>query len=265
MLPPLNELTQMLVSVADTVLSGMGTAAQREKADGSLVTEVDEALQAALTEALSQRWPEYPLLGEEMSPDEQRRLLAEHGEGVWCLDPLDGTTNFASGLPFYSVSLALLVEGRAVLGAVYDPQRRECFSAAVGEGAWLDGQRLSLGESGSSLRDCIGVVDFKRLDKSLAARLAQSGPYRSQRNLGSCALEWCWLAAGRAQLYLHGGMKLWDYAAGSLILSEAGGHSCTLDGEAVEVAEVVPRSVVAAVDGGLFRQWREWLGVPSKA
>lgn len=262
MLPPLNDLTQLLISEVDGVLASDVAVTGREKRDGSLVTEVDEALQTTLAGALARRWPQFPLLGEEMTAGEQRRLLAEHADGVWCLDPLDGTTNFASGLPFYSVSLALLVNGRAVLGVVYDPQRRECFSAAAGEGAWLDGRPLSLAETAGALRDCIGVVDFKRLDKTLAARLAQSGPYRSQRNLGSCALEWCWLAAGRAQLYLHGGMKLWDYAAGSLILAEAGGRSCTLDGEAVEVAEVVPRSVLAAVDAGLFRQWYDWLGVP---
>jgi len=265
MLPSLNELTQMLISVVDGILSNGVSLASREKRDGSLVTAVDEALQTALTGALAQRWQQFPLLGEEMDVAEQRRLLDEHAGGVWCLDPLDGTTNFATGLPFYSVSLALMVNGRAVLGVVYDPQRRECFSAAAGEGAWLDGKSLSLMEDAAVLRDCVGVVDFKRLDKALAARLAQAGPYRSQRNLGSCALEWCWLAAGRAQLYLHGGMKLWDYAAGSLILAEAGGHSCTLDGEAVEVPEVIPRSVVAAADAGLFRQWREWLGVPGTA
>ena len=265
MLPSLKELTQMLTTVVDGILSDGVSTASREKRDGSLVTEVDEALQTALTRALAQRWPQFPLLGEEMEAAEQRRLLDEHAGGVWCLDPLDGTTNFATGLPFYSVSLALMVNGRAALGVVYDPQRRECFSAAAGEGAWLNGEALSLTQGEAALRDCVGVVDFKRLDKALAARLAQSGPYRSQRNLGSCALEWCWLAAGRAQLYLHGGMKLWDYAAGSLILAEAGGRSCTLDGEAVEVPEVIPRSVVAAVSDALFQQWREWLGVPGTA
>ena len=84
-------------------------------------------------------------------------------------------------------------------------------------------------------------------------------PYLSQRNFGSVVLEWCWLAAGRFHVYLHGGQKLWDYAAGSLILSETGGFALTLNGAPVCCADLQPSSVVAALDAKLFQEWKMWL------
>jgi myo-inositol-1(or 4)-monophosphatase len=262
MLPSLQEVRDLLIERVVWVLSqDKANTAAYEKADGSVVTEVDEALQTAIRCELDRRWPEYPFLGEEMSAGQQTKLLSDFGHGLWCLDPLDGTTNFASNIPFYSVSLALLQEGAPVLGIIYDPLRRECFSAQRGVGAWLDDEQLRCRSSGGRLASSVAVVDFKRLRPSLARRLVQAQPFRSQRNFGSCALEWCWLAAGRFHVYLHGGMKLWDYAAGSLVLAETGGHSCTLEGEPVVNARQSPRSVVAGLDADLFAQWRCWLGI----
>ena len=105
----------------------------------------------------------------------------------------------------------------------------------------------------------MALVDFKRLPGPLAAHLAARPPYASQRNLGACALEWAWLAAGRGHVYLHGGMGLWDYAAGSLLLAEAGGVSATLDGDPVLRFDTGPRSAVAAADPDLFAAWRSAL------
>lgn len=103
------------------------------------------------------------------------------------------------------------------------------------------------------------MVDFKRLGSVLATELVTRPPYSSQRYLGSGALEWCWLAAGRFHVYLHGKQKLWDYAAGALILSEAGGCAETLQGEPIFSHELQPRSVVAAADARSFAEWRTWL------
>ena len=102
-------------------------------------------------------------------------------------------------------------------------------------------------------------VDLKRLVRKLADRLVQFPPYRSQRNLGSCVLEWCWVAAGRIQLYLHGGQRMWDYAAGSLILREAGGMFSTLRGAPLDCQVFTKRSVVAAINEDLYREWFLWL------
>ena len=84
-------------------------------------------------------------------------------------------------------------------------------------------------------------------------------PYQSHRSYGSVALDWCWLAAGRGQVYVHGKQNLWDYAAGSLIFSEAGGFACTLDGEPVFNASLQPRSAVLAINQHLFTLWRQYL------
>lgn len=232
-----------------------------EKSDGSLVTEADLAMQRRLEASLHAKWPEIPLLGEESSREAQHAILKQATDGLWILDPLDGTSNFAAGLPCFAVSLGLLVNGEMDLGIVYDPLRDECFTAAKGRGAWLDGRPLGQARPLTPLRKGIGLIDFKRLTPDLAQRLVREPPYASQRSLGSVVLDWCWVAAGRVHVYLHGKQKLWDFAAASLILQEAGGHAVTLEGEAVFQASLEPRSAVAALDEALFRQWSAWLGI----
>ncbi len=230
------------------------------KHDGSIVTQADLALQERLRVALERDFPGIAFLSEEMPAPEHERLVAL-GRPLWCLDPLDGTSNFASGVPVFAVSLALVSEGRAELGLVYDPLRDECFTAARGRGAGLNGERLGRDiDIPASLERCIATVDFKRLARPLAAQLAAYPPYASQRNFGASCLEWCWLADGRFHLYLHGGQKLWDYAAGHLILAEAGGLASTLEGEEMFAMSLEPRSVVAVARGAaLFADWRLWL------
>jgi len=230
------------------------------KADGSVLTEADLAIQQRLAEELAARWPEVGFLGEEMTSEQQSALL-ESGQALWCLDPLDGTRNFSGGVPFFSVSLALLEAGEVSLGIVYDPVRDECFAAEKGKGATLNGRALTIVDSGLSLEHCTSLIDFKRLPKPLAARLATEGPYSSQRSFGSVALDWCWIAAGRCQIYLHGKQNIWDYAAGYLILHEAGGQSITLEGETVFVNALKKRSAVAAGETRLFDDWTQWLGI----
>jgi myo-inositol-1(or 4)-monophosphatase len=231
------------------------------KTDGSLVTDADFATQERLKTALQELCPEVGFVGEEMSAEEQQRRFNEAADGVWILDPLDGTRNFAAGIAYFSVSLALIKKDEVALGLVYDPVRREMFSAVKGEGTQLNGQVLKARPFPWPLQKCIGLIDFKRLPKDLAGRLAQHPPYASQRSFGSVALDWCWIAAGRGHIYLHGNQKLWDYAAGWLILQEAGGYSCSLDGELVFTGELESRSAVAATDKNLFEDWCRWLAV----
>jgi len=267
MLPALTDLRRLVRDAARTeLLPRFSDVTRHVKTDGSLVTTADHAMQRRLQQELAEHWPAYALLGEEMGNDEQERLTRVAADGLWCLDPLDGTSNFAAGIPFFAVSLALLVEGRPALGLVYDPVRDECFSAARGQGARLNDVPLaSPAAVADDLRRAIACVDFKRLDRALAARLAAGPPYGSQRNFGSSSLEWCWLADGRFHLYLHGGQKLWDYAAGNLILTEAGGTAATLAGEAVFRLGLASRSVVAARDSRLFSSWQTWLREPPRA
>jgi myo-inositol-1(or 4)-monophosphatase len=236
------------------------------KSDGSILTEADLAVDHRLRDALARHWPHIGFLSEEMDAAEQRALLADHSRPLWCLDPLDGTSNFAACLPLFAISLTLLEAGEPRLAVTYDPVRDECFSAARGGGAWMHQggatQRLGTRHFHVPLSRSVALVDLKRLPAQLAGRLAKSPPYGSQRNLGSCALEWAWLAAGRGHVYLHGGQKLWDLAAGSLLLSEAGGRAETLEGGELRCRGTGPHSAVAALDPDLFRSWRAWLHGP---
>jgi myo-inositol-1(or 4)-monophosphatase len=234
---------------------------QETKRDGSLVSEADRAAQRHVAARVRELTPHIPLLGEESTEDETRALMAAAEATFWCLDPLDGTTNFASGVPFYSISLALIQNRRAVLGAIHDPQRDELFFARSGEGATLNGAPLGGATGGPrvALEHGVGLVDFKRLPAPLAQRLATQPPYASQRSFGSVALDWCWIAAGRGHVYVHGKQKIWDYAAGTLILEEAGGRSSTLDGQPVFDGSYADRSAVAALHPHVYAEWFEWL------
>lgn len=249
----------------DIVMAGFENVGYDIKADGSLITEIDTRMQAALIQALQKHYPAYDILGEEMSPEEQQKKLQSSDTGLWILDPLDGTSNFAAGIPIFSVSLALVRQGQVVQALIHDPVRDECFAAARGEGAWLNQSPLRLQEHRQTLSRCIAQVDLKRLPKPLAGRIATDHPFASQRNFGSGALDWCWLAAGRAQLYLHGGQKLWDYAAGQLILQEAGGSCMSFDQQPVYNTSLVPRPVIAATSDILQRQWAKYLLSPDGA
>ena len=262
LLPDLERLAELIRGIArEELLPRLGNVARELKSDASVVTEADRAAQERLRAELAARWPGYRLLGEEMSAAEQGALLAAPGDGLWIVDPLDGTSNFAAGIPFFSVSVALLGPRGVELGVVYDPSRDECFRARRGGGARLGDTLLRPASFGLPLERTIAAVDFKRLSADLAVRLAEAPPYASQRSFGSVALDWCWVAAGRFHVYLHGRQKLWDYAAGSLILAEAGGRALTLEGQAVPVAGITPRSAVAALDPELFRAWCDWLGL----
>ncbi len=262
MSPELQALQAMLVTAAqEELLPRFAKVIHSHKADGSVVTEADIAMQRRVSDQLTAGWPEYVFLGEELPATEQIRRLNAPEQGLWCLDPLDGTGNFVAGLPYFCTSLALLINREARLALVYDPVRDECFTAESGKGAWLNGERLGEHGDQTPLRESMGLIDFKRLTADLAARLIASPPYRSQRSFGASALDWCWLAAGRCHVYLHGHHMLWDYAAGSLILQEAGGQAVTLEGEAVFRPSLEPRSVAAALGGDTFREWLNWLNI----
>lgn len=252
-------------TAAAEVLPRFGHARAQSKADGSLITDADRAVQARIVAALQRDDPAVPVLGEEMSPDTQQAALTQSGS-VWVLDPLDGTGNFACGYPGFALSLALLENGQPRLGAILDPLRDECFTAEYGRGAWLNGVPIRpFAPGGERLADALATIDLKRIPARHLPRLLEPGAVRSQRNLGAVALDWCWLAAGRYQVYLHGGQRLWDYAAGRLIATEAGVASALYrrDGAApVETLDLEPRLALAAATPTLFARWRDFVALP---
>jgi len=251
-----------LRAVAETEILPRFLKVEREhKDDGSTFSEADIAAQEFLTRAL-ERLLHLPTLGEEMSDAAQQAAWAaglKSERGLWVMDPIDGSTNFLVGLPQFAVSVALLRDGKPVLGVSYLPLAREMFSAVAGQGAWMNGERLPLRPSGHQLSRAVACVDFKRLPPMLAARLVADSPIYSQRNFGSSVLEWCYLAAGRVDAVLHGGQRLWDHAAGSLLVREAGGCAATFREDDFDAADPWRRQVIAALNPELFVRWRDWL------
>ncbi|MCB1887282.1 MAG: inositol monophosphatase family protein, partial [Rhodocyclaceae bacterium] len=179
----------------DEILPRYLKTARNRKADGSLFTEADIESQRKLAEALPKLAPG-AVLGEEMNAEEQARVWKEGRKGLWCIDPIDGTTNFANGIPFFCVSVAYMMDHEPLFGVVYNPVTDESFFAAKGAGAYLNGVELPLRAPAARLADAVAGVDFKRISHHLGNELAVRPPYYSQRNFGASALEWCLVAAG---------------------------------------------------------------------
>jgi myo-inositol-1(or 4)-monophosphatase len=263
----LEKVIELARGVGDNVVMPHYLNAKRiRKHDGTALTETDLAAQAALDVGLK-AIVDCPLVGEEMTAEQQQQSWDSGRTGVWCVDPVDGTSNFIAGLPQFAVSIAYMEQGRPVLGVIYAPALNELFYAQKGQGAYLEAHDIgklklpvaNAADEASSLKDAVAEVDFKRLPKQLAMALASAPPFQAQRNHGSAALDWCYLAAGRFDVYLHGGQKLWDYAAACLILEESGGYKRTLDSEDFWQGDLWHKSVIAAGDRQLFEQWSAWV------
>jgi myo-inositol-1(or 4)-monophosphatase len=242
----------------DEVMPRYRRVGHHRKSDGTLCTEADLGAQAVLVERLRALLP-LPVIGEEMSAEEHLSAWELGAGSVWCVDPVDGTSNFVHGMPWFAVSVALLAAGRPRLGVVYAPATDEMFSALRGRGSRLNGELLGPGPLAPELRAAMANVDFRRIPPVLGQALAAREPYCSHRSLGAATLEWCYLAAGRLDLYLHGGQKLWDYAAGSLVLEEAGGMVGSFEREDFWGGSEWRRSVVATHHPDLYPVWRQWV------
>ena len=257
----LNKLQTLVREVAQTeVMPRFLDVAVSRKFDGSLLTEADLASQAAFDAGLH-KIIDCPMLGEEMTPQRQTELWQHSDEGLWVVDPIDGTNNFINGLPHFALSAAYVQNGRAQMGVVFNPVSNECFYAARGQGAFMNGRQLPLRSVEKGLHEAIAGVEIKYLRSGkLSSRLNTLAPFGSIRSLGSSTLDWCYLASGRYDVYVHGGQKLWDYAAGALIFEEAGGCLATLEGDEFWSGEhVFKRSVVAGLQPALFERWLKWI------
>ncbi len=257
--PSLQALIQIAREVAASeIMPRYQKVVAELKHDGSLFTEADLAAQTALQRLLPQL-VDCPVLGEEMSQTEQEALWHAHPAGLWIVDPIDGTSNFAHGLPYFAVSIALYRDHRPVLGVVYIPVLDECFAAEAGQGAWLNSERLPLLGDDKVLKHAMASIETKWLSGHLATRVVTVNPYHSHRNFGASTIDWCWLAAGRTDVMLHGAQKLWDYAAGVLILLEAGGQVGALFHDDYWDENPWHRSAIAARTPSLFTSWMAWV------
>jgi len=242
---------------AEEVLPRYRSVVALRKDDGSIVTEADYAAQAALAARLA-ALEDIPVLAEEMKPEAQRAVY-ETAPRFWCVDPIDGTRNFSAGIPFFAVSVALMEEGRSLLGIVYDPIADEAYYAVRGAGAWLNHRPLELPGAGPPLAAAVAEVSLRRETARLRGLLKRRPPYAKRLVSGSSALSWCHLAAARVDILLHGGQKMWDYAAGALVLEEARGFFCTLGEDEFWSAPPWSRSVIAARTASLLEEWRTWI------
>jgi myo-inositol-1(or 4)-monophosphatase len=185
---------------------------------------------------LAERFPDHDILAEELGATAATRTPSRFR---WVFDPLDGTTNYAHGLPIYCSSLALEIDGRAEVGAIYDPTRKELFTAERGEGARLNGTPLQV-SSTAALIDSLLVTGFpydvhKRAEDLVGLFGAFLGRARAVRRLGSAALDLCYVAAGRLDAFWEQHLHAWDVAAGALMLEEAGGTITGIDGSPFDV------------------------------
>ncbi|ODP34124.1 inositol monophosphatase family protein [Pandoraea sp. ISTKB] len=196
-----------------------------KKQHNDFVTEVDRASEAAIIETVRAAYPDHAILAEESG----RSAGAEgHSEFQWIIDPLDGTTNFIHGFPYYCVSIALAYRGVVTHAVVYDPNSNELFTATRGGGAFLNEQPIRVGRQGQLADGLIGTgFPFRETDDVEAyTRLfvEMSGACAGLRRPGACALDLANVAAGRLDGFFEQGVNAWDMAAGSLLITEAGGR-----------------------------------------
>jgi myo-inositol-1(or 4)-monophosphatase len=194
-----------------------------------LVTEVDVAVERMFRALVAERFPDHAVLGEELGGS----ATVPPGP-CWVFDPIDGTTNYAHGLPIFCASLALEIDGVPEVAAVFDPNRQELFTAERGSGAFLNGAPLRV-SSADRLLNAMLVTGFPydvhaRVDEIVGLFAEFVGRARAVRRLGSAAIDLCYVAAGRLDGFWESDLKAWDIAGGALIVAEAGGRVTGMDG-----------------------------------
>ena len=198
-----------------------------KKSHADFVSEVDRAAEQTIIQTLLDAYPDHAILAEESGA---------HGESefVWIIDPLDGTTNFLHGFPQFSVSIALQHKGIITQAVIYDPTRNELFTATRGRGAFLNDKRLRVTKRIHMEDALIGTgfpyTNFDHMDAYLGIFKDLMQQTSGLRRPGSAALDLAWMAAGRYDGFFETGLKSWDIAAGTLLITEAGGMVSDLHG-----------------------------------
>lgn len=212
----------------------------RYKGKGNLVTQADLDSERTILDVLHREFPEHGIVSEERSPK------FAGSSCVWYVDPLDGTTNFAFGLPCFAVSVALVDNGEPLLAVIYDPLRRELFVAQRGHGATLNGQRI-YASSKDGHETVMAAFDLGYDEQARQHAMAVAAKLRpevmSLRLIGSAVLGQAYVACGRFDLYFHRFLYPWDVAAGQLLVREAGAFACDWSGEP---ATIESRTLIAA-------------------
>lgn len=221
-----------------------------------IVTEADVAAQRAIHQLILERYPDHNFLGEE-------GLLRTDGAAPyrWIIDPLDGTSNYFHGYPFFAVSIGVECRGELVAGVIYDPSREELFSAQKGQGAFLNERRLHV-STNDRLAKALLVASFPpgvKAESIPIRQFLQLLPHaQTIQRTGSAALNLAYLATGRLDGFWSHSLKAWDIAAGVLIVREAGGTVTRMDGSplALEIPDLL------ATNGAIHAEIRDLLSAP---
>ncbi len=223
---------EAVVRAGDLQMARFGHDIQiAKKGTIDLVTEVDVEVERMFRDLIAERFPDHQILAEEFGGAK----TVPDGP-CWVFDPIDGTSNYAHGLPIFCSSLALEIAGVPELAAVYDPNREELFTAERGGGAFLNGRPLRVSRA-AQMVEAMLVTGFPydvhaRVDEIVGLFAAFVGQARAVRRLGSAAIDLCWVAAGRMDGFWESDLKPWDIAGGALIVEEAGGWVTRMDGSA---------------------------------
>jgi len=238
-----------------------------QKQVNDFVTEVDKAAERAVIETLLGAYPDHGILGEETGNE----FGNKNSDFVWIIDPLDGTTNFIHGFPVYCVSIALSFKGKIEHAVVYDPTRNDLFTATRGRGAFLNERRIRVSKR-TQLKDCLVSTGFPfrpgdnfRAYMRMFAEITQRTA--GVRRPGAAALDLAYVAAGFTDGFFESGLSIWDVAAGSLLVTEAGGLVGNFTGEAdfLEQAECLagnPRAYGQLVP--VLSKYSKFAGVQDK-
>jgi myo-inositol-1(or 4)-monophosphatase len=231
-------LRKLVLRAGDLLRNRLGASHEvRHKGEIDLVTEMDREVEALFIQTLRRRLPKHEVLSEEMAEDAGRRTRrrpATSRSWRWIVDPLDGTTNYAHGLPHFAVSAGLEREGRILLGAVYDPMLREYFFARRGGGAWLNGRPIRV-SAVADVNQALLATGFPydvrtSRENNFAYFQAMAVNSQAVRRAGAAALDLCGVACGRFDGFWELKLKPWDVAAGSLLVTEAGGRITDFSG-----------------------------------
>jgi myo-inositol-1(or 4)-monophosphatase len=225
------QVAEVIARQAGVVLmEGYGNVRHiQQKGVIDLVTEFDKRSEEVIVSSIQEKFPEHAILAEESG---QNKTISEY---QWVIDPLDGTTNFAHGIPIFSVTIGLLRNNSPVVGVAYDPFRKEMFSAEIGQGATLNNHPIHVSSQidlGQAVISTGFPYDLRTNPRNNFAQFVQF-QLRTQavRHLGSASLDCAWTAMGRLDGYWEFGVKPWDVGAGALFVREAGGCVTSVDGD----------------------------------
>jgi myo-inositol-1(or 4)-monophosphatase len=234
-IPPLFLATaiQAVIKAGAMQLAGIDDLQVEKKGTIDLVTQVDRQVEQMFRALIAERFPDHVVLAEEFEVRGDRQNPAEY---CWVFDPVDGTTNYAHGLPIFCCACSLERHGQPIVAAIYDPSRRELFTAERGRGAWLNGVPMRVSTGADALIDSLLCTGFHYdIHKEGEYVLGLFGDFikqaRAVRRLGSAAIDLAYVAAGRFDGFWEVRLNPWDISAGALLIEEAGGQVSMLTGE----------------------------------